>query len=234
MKAMIFAAGLGTRLRPLTNYKPKALVEVNGKTLLELSIKKLTEQGFDQIIINVHHFADQVIEFLSKHKFNARVEISDERNMLLETGGGLKKAKWFFDGTPFLVYNVDIVSDIDLYELYQTHLKNRSIATLAVRDRISSRYFLFDDDNILCGWENIKTSEKKIVRENSNLTQFAFSGIHVIDPKLFEYFPDDDRFSIIDVYLHAAKKEKIKGFIHNSTFWKDVGSITDLNNINTI
>lgn len=229
MKAMIFAAGLGTRLRPLTNDKPKALIETRGKTLLEITINKLIQNGFDKIIINVHHFAEQIINYLDERKFKAKIEISDERNKLLDTGGGLKKTRRFFEeDEPFLVHNVDIISDINLKELYLVHLKNKSIATLAVRNRKSSRYFLFNEEKILCGWENVKTGDRIISRERNTLNQFAFSGIHVIDPKLFFYFPESDKFSIIDVYLKASKKEKIKGFLHNYSFWQDVGRIEDL------
>lgn len=230
MKAMIFAAGLGTRLRPLTNNLPKALFEIKGKPLLEITIDKLIQNGFDEIIVNVHHFAEQVIYFLTKKKFNAKIGISDESDKLLDTGGGLKKAKWFFDdGEPFLLHNVDIISDINLNEFYKIHLKNKSIATLAVQKRKSSRYLLFDEDNFLCGWENVKTGEKIISKNKYPLSRLAFSGIHVVDPKLFSYFPNKEIFSIIDVYLNAARKEKIKLFLHNDSFWQDIGKIEDLN-----
>jgi len=232
MKAMIFAAGLGTRLRPLTNDKPKALVEIKGKTLLEITITHLIKNGYEEIIINIHHFAEQVIDFLKQNNFKARIEISDESEKLLDTGGGLKKAKWFFDDSnPFLVHNVDIINDIGLRKIYQTHLTNSSIATLAVRKRKSSRYLLFDEDEILCGWENINTGERIISQDRDSLTQLAFSGIHIIDPALFKYFPEDDKFSIIDVYLEAAKNERIKAFPHNNSFWQDVGRIEDLNSL---
>lgn len=229
MKAMIFAAGLGTRLRPLTNDKPKALIEIRGKTLLEITVNKLIQNGFDKIVINVHHFAEQIISYLADKKFKAKIEISDESKRLLDTGGGLKKARNFFeDGQPFLVHNVDIITDLNLRDLYQAHQKNNSIATVAVRNRKSSRYLLFDQQKILCGWENVKTGERIISRSKENLEQFAFSGIHVIDPKLFKYFPEIEKFSIIDVYLSAARKEKIKAFLHNYSFWQDVGKVEDL------
>jgi NDP-sugar pyrophosphorylase family protein len=233
MKAMIFAAGFGTRLKPITDSKPKALVKIKGKPLLEITISKLIEYGFDEIIVNVHHLAEQIISFLKSCEFNARIEISDERDKLLDTGGGLKKVKWFFDdGKPFLVHNVDIISDLNLGQMYKAHLQNKSLATLAVRNRESSRYFLFDEGKMLCGWENIKTNERIIVREQSNLTQFAFSGVQVIDPKIFEYFPEEERFSIVDVYLNAAKQEKILGYSDNSSNWTDVGRIEDLKKVN--
>ena len=153
---MIFAAGLGTRLKPLTDDRPKAMVEVNGKPLIQHIIEKLTANGFDEIIVNVHHFAEQIIDFLHENNnFGIRIEISDERGMLLETGGGIKKAAHFFDdGKPFLVHNVDIFSNADLRELYNHHIESSSAATLLVSDRKSSRNLLFNDDMRLCGWQN--------------------------------------------------------------------------------
>lgn len=229
MKAIIFAAGLGTRLRPLTNNLPKALVKIKEKTLLEITINRLIENGFNEIIVNVHHHADQIISFLREHRFKAKIEISDERDKLLDTGGGLKKAMWFFDDGPFLLHNVDIISDLDLSEFYNIHLKNNVIASLAVRNRRSSRYFLFDNEYYLCGWENINTGNKIVSKPRKVLNKLAFSGIHVIDPKLFEFFPEEDKFSIIDIYLKVAKHERIKGFLHNYSFWQDVGRLEDLN-----
>jgi len=232
MRVMILAAGLGTRLKPLTESTPKALIKINGKTLLELQIKKLKASSFDQIIINVHHFANQIIDFLRlNNNFDCSIEISDETSLLLETGGGLKKASHFFsDGKPFLVYNVDILSNINLKKLLDTYAQGNSIATLAVQDRVSSRKFLFDDEMILNGWLNEKTNEK-IISKNSGsiLQQFAFSGIQIIDPKIFKYFPDKDVFSIVDLYLTASKKEKIFGYLHDSDEWMDLGKIENLN-----
>ena len=228
MKAMIFAAGLGTRLKPLTDNKPKALVEINGKTLLELAIRKLISSGLNEIIINVHHFADQVIDFLKQNKnFNINIQISDEREMLLDTGGGLKKASWFFDdGKPFLVYNVDILTDLDLKKFYEAHLKSGAMATLAVRARNTSRYFLFDNNNRLCGWENISTGEKKIrIRGNGELKRLAFSGIQVLSPEIFQYIKQDGKFSIIDVYLDLMAEHKMIGFEHSLSNWIDVGRL---------
>ncbi|MGB1243748.1 MAG: sugar phosphate nucleotidyltransferase, partial [Chitinophagales bacterium] len=167
MKAMIFAAGLGTRLRPLTNDKPKALVEVNGKPLLEIVILQLKRYGFRDIVVNVHYFAKQIIRFLeAKNNFGIHIQISDESDLLLETGGGLQKAKHFLcsDDEPFLVHNVDILSDINLKALYQSHLEGSPLATLVVRNRKTSRYLLFDETNRLCGWKNVKTGEVRMMR----------------------------------------------------------------------
>ena len=171
MRAFILAAGLGTRLKPLTNSVPKALVKINDKTLLEILIDKLILSGFNKIIINVHHFANQVIDFINQNNFSAEIVISDESDKLLDTGGGLKKAAWFFDdGKPFLVHNVDILSNIDLKKMYNFHLQNNTLAALAIRKRKSTRYLLFTDDNNLCGWMNEKTGEQ-IKTENDNCIQ---------------------------------------------------------------
>lgn len=226
MKAMIFAAGLGTRLKPLTNNKPKALVEINGKPLLEVVIQRLKEYGFNEIIVNVHHYAHHVTDFLRQKKnFNIHIEISDESDLLLDTGGGLKKAAWFFnDGQPFLVHNVDIISDINLTELCEAHINSRSVSTLAVRNRRSSRYFLFDDTLQLCGWENVKTGVKKISRYSSpELTQLAFSGIQMMSPSIFNYIDESGGFSITNTYIQLCATQKITGFLHNDSFWMDLG-----------
>ena len=228
MKAMIFAAGLGTRLRPLTNNRPKALVEVNGKPLLELAILRLIQHGFDEIVINIHHFGQQIIDFLDqKQNFNIQIHISDERGNLLETGGGLKKAKHFFkNDEAFLVCNADIITDLDLNKFYHFHLQQNAVASLAVRNRHTSRYLLFQkEDHILIGWENEKTGAVLASRSiQQSPINWAFSGMHVISPKLFHYFPEDqDAFSIIDTYLEAAKTEKIVAYPHNDSIWLDVG-----------
>ncbi len=227
MKAMLFAAGLGTRLRPLTNDRPKALVEVNGMSLLEIVIRRLKKAGFKDIIINVHHFADLVIDFLRKNQnFGINIVISDEREDLLETGGGLKKAAWFFeDEKPFLVHNTDILSSIDLNAFYQWHCQTAAIASLATRQRDTSRYLLFKENtNELWGWTNIKTNKYRWSRRASIVFEKrAFSGIHIINPRLFDYFPEENRFSIIDVYLKAAKEEQILAYPHDQDIWLDAG-----------
>ncbi len=230
MKAMIFAAGLGTRLHPITNNIPKALVRVNGKTLLEIVITKIVQAGITDIIINVHHFAQQVIDFVSENNnFGVDIRFSDETAQLLDTGGGLKKASWFLNGDePFLVYNVDVLSDINLADFIKYHKNHKALATLAVRKRETSRYLLFDRDFTLCAWENVKTGEKKIARDKSDLKPFAFSGIHIIQPAIFNLINETGRFSIIDVYLKLAKEHRILGYDHTQTQWLDLGRIENL------
>lgn len=234
MKAMIFAAGLGTRLKPLTDNMPKAMVEIAGKPLLEHVILKLKAAGFDEIIVNVHHFAEQIISFLEeKNNFGIHIEISDERELLLETGGGIKKAAAFFDdGKPFLVHNVDILSDINLFEFYQHNVANRAIATLLVSERSTSRYLLFDKENRLHGWINEKTGEIKSPYTNiipSDYHKYAFSGIHVISPEIFAYMDKwNGKFSIIDFYLSIADKANIGCYVANGMQLIDVGKLDSL------
>lgn len=228
-KAMIFAAGLGTRLRPLTNDRPKAMIEVNGKTLLETNIRKLVHFGFTEIVVNVHHFADLVVHFLKENDFGANIIISNEQDELLETGGGLKKAADFLQGEPFLVHNVDILTDLDLNAFYDFHQKNKALATLATRERETSRYLLFDENQILHGWTNIKAGVVRQKRATENDLFFrAFSGIHVIDPLIFELFTRTGKFSIIDTYLDCAKNHLIQEYRHDSGLWLDVGKLESL------
>jgi NDP-sugar pyrophosphorylase family protein len=230
MKAMIFAAGLGTRLQPLTNNKPKALVEVNGVPILEKTINHLIDFGVNDIIINVHHFAEKIIEFLKKNdNFGIKISISDETQMLLETGGGLKKAKWFFNNNkPFFVVNGDVISNINLNDLYEFHLKTKAFATLAVRKRETQRYFLFNQQNKLCGWQNTKTNEIIKTQPDENLNALAFSGIQVISPEIFNFLTQDGAFSITNTYLELSKKHTISGFQHDSDYWFDLGTIEKL------
>ena len=225
MKAMIFSAGLGTRLRPITDSIPKALVTINNKTLLEIVIQRLKAFGISQIIINVHHFAEQIIQFIKdNNSFDIEIELSKE-NILLDTGGGLKKAAWFFDNDKsFLLHNVDVLSDLDILELVDNHIENNALATLATRIRNSTRYFLTDTQNNLCGWESTQTKEKKIVRQaEGNLSRASFMGIHVISPKLLSLLPGDDKFSIIDTYLQSARNNIIKTFPCDKYRWLDLG-----------
>ncbi|HOI30528.1 MAG TPA: nucleotidyltransferase family protein [Melioribacteraceae bacterium] len=226
MKAFILAAGLGTRLKPLTDNKPKALIEVNGITLLEYAIKKISESGFKSIIVNVHHFAGQVIDFLNRKKFRGvEIAVSDESNLLLDTGGGLKNVRWFFsDEKPFLIHNVDIISDINLTGLYKQHLGNNSIATLAVQKRKSSRYFLFDHEKKLCGWKNIKTGEIRNTRlPEGEMSEMAFSGIQIVEPEIFKLMPEESIFSLVDLYLQIANKSRIVYFDHSNSLFLDLG-----------
>jgi NDP-sugar pyrophosphorylase family protein len=230
MKAMILAAGLGTRLKHLTVDKPKALVEINGKTLLEHSIQKLTQAGVTDIIINVHHFAPLMIEFIHSHRFDANISISEESMQLLDTGGGIKKAAHFFnDNRAFFVYNVDIISDINLKEMYAYHEQQSALATLAVRERETQRYFLFDENMCLSGHYNLKSQEKIIIKETKGVMKpYAFSGIHILSPEIVRYFFAEQIFSITDFYLYIAKEQCIKGYIHNYGDWRDVGKLESL------
>ncbi|MDD2512275.1 MAG: nucleotidyltransferase family protein [Proteiniphilum sp.] len=229
MKAMIFAAGLGTRLKPLTDTMPKALVPVGGKPLLQHIIEKLKSAGFDEIIINLHHFPDQIIDFVeTHHHFDIRIEFSDEREQLLDTGGGIKKASWFFeDHKPFLIHNVDILSDIDLQKLYEAHTQSCPTATLVCSKRKTSRYLLFDSDNRLKGWTNEKTGEVKSPFPDihpDHYNKLAFSGIQMLQPSILRYmqhFPD--KFSIIDFYLSVCAKERVAGYMPVNLKMIDVG-----------
>jgi NDP-sugar pyrophosphorylase family protein len=231
MKAMVFAAGLGTRLRPLTNDRPKALVEIAGRSLLEITLIRLRTFGIHDVIINVHHFADQIVDYLSAHDhFGMRIEISRE-DVLLDTGGGLKKAAWFFQGEaePFIVHNVDVVSTIDLARMIQFHNSHDALATLAVKDRETSRPLLFDDALQLCGRKLIREGKTELVRTSGPLTALAFSGIHVISTRLLDMLEEDGVFSIIPAYLRLASHgEKILGFRADEYYWRDLGRIADL------
>jgi NDP-sugar pyrophosphorylase family protein len=224
MKAMILAAGLGTRLHPYTASTPKALIKINDKTLLEIAIEKLISYGFNQIVINVHHFGDQIIQFVEQKQFDAEFFISDERDKLLDTGGGLKHAEQFLLGDePFIVHNVDIVSNLNLKLFYDFHLNSDAICSLVVRKRESNRYFLFNEDNILRGWKNERTGRTIIKNDEKPLTKFAFSGVHVIDPKIFSLMPDKDVFPLATLYLDIALENKICAYIDEQSTWIDVG-----------
>lgn len=231
MKAMIFAAGLGTRLLPLTSEIPKALVAINGKPALEWLIRRLIKTGITQIIINVHHFADKVIDFINQnHSFGIDINFSDERNMLLDTGGGLKKAAWFFDDNqPFLVHNADILSDINIAKMLDFHNQNKALATLFIQKRITSRYLIFDEEKQLLGWKNIKTSEVILTRQTTTYTQdYAFNGIHIIDPEIFALMKQEGKFPIIETYLQLAQSHRIVGYNPLNTSWMDIGKPENL------
>jgi N-acetyl-alpha-D-muramate 1-phosphate uridylyltransferase len=225
MKAMILAAGLGTRMKPYTDDKPKALVQIGEHTLLEHTIFKLAESGFDEIVVNVHHFSHMIIDFLNSHDFGVKIHISDESERLLDTGGGILKAANFLDGdAPFLVHNVDIITDIDLRLLYQSHANSTALVTLAVGRRESSRVFLFDSEMRLSGWKNNLTG-REIIPESKHqpLVEYAFSGIHVINPDFFALIKSKGPFSIIDAYLSLCCRQSISGYDVSSNFVVDVG-----------
>jgi NDP-sugar pyrophosphorylase family protein len=261
MKAMILAAGLGTRLRPLTDNRPKALVEVAGRTLLEITLSRLSSFGVRDVIINVHHFPDMILDYLkARNNFGLHIEISREES-LLDTGGGLKKASWFFlqDSAraeePFILHNVDVISTIDLRRMAEFHNEKQALATLAVQHRKSSRQLLFDRDLHLCGRRASPDQAPELVRSNPLKTlregtasavpksvespgalasdvrwqAFAFSGIHVISPRLLHLMEEQGVFSIIDVFLRlAARGEKILAFPADDAYWRDLGKPADL------
>lgn len=228
MKAMILAAGLGTRLRPLTDDRPKALVEVAGHTLLEITLRRLQHFGVREVIVNVHHFADMVVDYLKKNNhFGMRIEISRE-DVLLDTGGGLKKAAWFFQedsgGEPFVLHNVDVISSIELHRMMEFHREHRALATLAVQGRETSRYLLFDEHGGLCGRRARRDREPEIVRPSAQKQALAFSGVHVISPRLLSRIEEEGAFSIISTYLClAAQGEKILAFPADEYYWRDLG-----------
>lgn len=229
MKAMIFAAGLGSRLKPLTDNTPKALIPINGKPMLEHVILKLKDAGFHKIVINIHHEAQQIIDFLTaNNNFGIPIELSDERNYLLDTGGGIKNAAKFLQGTePFLVHNVDIMSNVDLRELYNRHLETNPLATLLVSKRNTSRYLLFNKENKLCGWRNHETGEVKSFYPNfdpAQYNEYAFGGIHVISPQIFEYMEEwTGKFSIINFYLSICARTNIHAYPADNLRLIDVG-----------
>ncbi|GAB1451613.1 nucleotidyltransferase family protein [Draconibacterium sp.] len=234
MKAMIFAAGLGTRLNTETSDKPKALVEVGGKTLLQHAIERLINEGVSEIVVNVHHFSELVISFLKETDFGIKIHISDEKEKLLDTGGGLKKAARFLSGNdPILIYNVDIISDLSLQVLLKEHLKLGALVTLAVRNRDTQRYFKFDKNKQLVGWLNRKTGETKISRPENfeSAVEMAYSGIHIVQPSIFSLMPEADKFSITDFYLELAKTKSIKGYFDDSDLWMDVGKPEQLEEV---
>ena len=228
---MIFAAGLGTRLKEETSNKPKAMVEIGGKPLLQHAIEKLKKEGFSEVVVNVHHFSELVIEFVKNHHFDIPVYISDETDKLLDTGGGLKKAAPFLAGDePVLIYNVDVLSNLDLKNLVQEHLRSGTLATLVVRKRKTQRYFKFNKEKRLVGWLNKKTGKKMIVLPENfeNATEMAFSGIHIVNSEIFNLMPAEDRFSITNFYLELAKSHLIKGYFDESELWMDLGKPEEL------
>jgi NDP-sugar pyrophosphorylase family protein len=248
MKAMILAAGLGTRFKPWTDQHPKALAVINGKSLLERNIYYLQQFGIFDVLVNVHHFAEQIIDAIETNDaWGSRITISDEADEVLETGGGLKKAAWFLNDAPFVLMNADILTDLNLDTMTGFHERRAPLATLAVTNRSSSRYFLFDNEDQLCGWRNIKTGEERLVagapqksgseNHEENITapgpgtekpsfplnEKAFSGIHIISPAIFPLMNQQGKFSMVEVYLQLAATHKILGFDHSGSKLVDVG-----------
>lgn len=227
---MVFAAGLGTRLYPLTKDRPKALVEIEGKTLLETVIQRIIDAGIHEIVVNVHHFSQLVKDFLADHPFDAEIRVSDESDFLLDTAGGLKFAEPLFENADhILLHNVDILSDININNLISNHIQSEALATLAVRNRKTSRYLLFDHETMrLHGWENVKTGERKEPLPCDNCIQLAFSGIHVVHREIMRYIPPQQKLSLTPQYLDLASNHLIKGYLHMEGSWMDVGKYDDL------
>jgi NDP-sugar pyrophosphorylase family protein len=224
MKAMIFAAGLGTRLGKMTRDRPKALADAGGITLLEAAVARLAAAGFNDIIINVHHFAGMVREKAeSLNSGSLTISISDETDRLLDTGGGLFRARHFFDDKPFILFNVDIVTDLNLEELYSRHLQSGGLATLAVRHREGDRYLLVDENGMLRGWTSRKNARTIVTDEELTLSRVAFSGIHVVSPEIFP-FMDEGVYSMTGLYLSLAATKRINTFLHDGGYWFDAGT----------
>jgi N-acetyl-alpha-D-muramate 1-phosphate uridylyltransferase len=224
MQGIIFAAGLGTRFKPWTDKHPKALAVINGKSLLQRNIEYLQQYGINEVVVNVHHFSDQLIQTIQQNKgWGSRITISDETDEVLETGGGLKKAAPLFTRSTIVIINADILTDLDLGKMIQYHQQQQALATLAVTGRTTSRYFLFNTNGVLCGWRNIKTGEEKISRLAHPFIPKAFSGIHVIDQRLLPMIKQEGKFSMVDVYLDLAKTQTIQSFDHTGSRFIDVG-----------
>lgn len=235
MKALIFAAGLGTRLRPLTNDRPKAMVEIAGKPMLQHVIERVAAAGFDDITINIHHYGQMIIDFLERNdNFGLNIHISDERGLLLDTGGGILKARQWLDGDePFLVHNTDIISTLDLKAFYDYHVEHDALATILVKERKTQRYFLLDENDRLCGWTNKATGEFKPEAEKlegRNLRELAFGGLHIISPRVFpelERFRrkgGEEKFSIVPFYIGMCTHHLIQGYHPDSDYqWLDIG-----------
>jgi N-acetyl-alpha-D-muramate 1-phosphate uridylyltransferase len=224
-KAMIFSAGLGTRFKPWTDTHPKALALVNGKSLLQRNIEYLQQYGIKEVVVNVHHFPEQVKEAIHKNNgWGSHIMISDETSELLETGGGLVKAKHFFEGDrPFLSLNVDILTNLDLNKLMAYHLQNKPLVSFGVSNRKSSRVLLLDEDSRLCGWKNLQTGEEKIVIHKPNLVEKAYSCVVIYEPGIFSLIKQKGKFSIMDTYLDLAAAHVIKGYDHSGDKLVDVG-----------
>lgn len=232
---MILSAGLGTRLKEKTQDRPKALVEVAGKPLLQHNIENLIKQGFDTIIVNIHHFGEQIIQFIEAHDFPAKIYISDERGALMDTGGGIVQALPFFHDSPaVLVHNVDILSDLDLMDHYRRFLSTDDDAWLLTQDRNTSRKLLFNEKSLLIGWRNLNDGSFKWVDgEKHPYRELAFNGIHIFKPSLFTEYPYQ-RYSIVDLYLQLAKSHTIRSTEIHPGLWFDIGKIEDFERINQV
>jgi NDP-sugar pyrophosphorylase family protein len=225
MKAMIFAAGLGTRFKPWTDNHPKALALVNGKSLLQRNIEYLKQYGISDVVVNVHHFADQIIEAVQKNQgWGSHIMISDERDEVLETGGGLLKAKDLLqDGEPFVTLNADFLTDLDINNLIEFHKEKKSLISFGITNRKTSRNFLFDEENRLCGWRNTNTGDEKISIAKENLKEMAYSCVVVFQPEIFDLIPQHGKFSLVETYLSLAVKHPIYGYDHSGDKLVDVG-----------
>ena len=225
--AMILSAGLGTRLKPWTDKHPKALAIVNDKSLLQRNVEYLQQFGIREVVVNVHHFAEQIISSITENNgWGSQITVSDETDEVLETGGGLLKAATLLQSSnPFVLMNVDILTDLDLGEMIAYHRSKNSLATLATSNRSTSRYLLFDDKDKLCGWKNVKTGEVKLADgvDELHLQPKAFSGIHVINPNLFSVMKQRGKFSMIDVYLSLMQDNQILSYDHSGDKFMDVG-----------
>lgn len=224
MKAMIFAAGLGTRFKPWTDRHPKALAIVNDKSLLQRNVEYLQQYGITEVVVNVHHFADQIIRAIEQSKgWGSKIIISDERDEVLETGGGLLKAKEHLSGSTFLTINVDILTDANLKAFLIQHQQESATITLGVTNRTTSRYLLFNNYNRLCGWRNVSTGQERIAIHENEYVQKAYSGLAVFEPGIFNIIAQTGKFSLVDVFLSLAPQNKISGFDHSTSKVLDVG-----------
>jgi NDP-sugar pyrophosphorylase family protein len=233
MKGMILAAGLGTRLKPLTDTKPKALIDVGGYTLLELAIRYLKKYGIKDIIINLHHFPEQIIQYVREHRsFDINIEFSDESSGLLDTGGAIQHASEFLKGKgPFVLMAVDILTNLDLSQMIASHKKKGSLVTLAVKKRETSRSLIFNQEMHLTGWKNNQTGEVKGNSIMNNSIYLGFSGIHLIEPSIFDLISEEGTFSIIDLYLRLMKAQIIHGFLDEQSTWLEFGRLHRLQEI---
>jgi len=222
---MIFAAGLGTRFKPWTDKHPKALAPVHGKSLLQRNVEYLQQYGIEEVVVNVHHFADQIVEAIQKNKgWGSNIIISDETDAVLETGGGLLKAKNLLQGDgPFVTINVDILTDLNLQNLLQYHQQHKPLISFAVTGRKTSRYFLFDEKSRLCGWRNTKTGEERISISKPGLVEKAYSCVVVFEPRVFSLIKQQGKFSLVDTYLDLARDNLILGYDWSGDKLVDVG-----------